>query len=182
MLIPLGILAASGAGFVDAYERIATASGDGSTTGSITFSSIPQTYKSLQVRYTAKNVTNNSGIFIQMNGIGGSSYATHNLRGDGTSVASSFASSQAYIEMTGAQATSTTAGVVVAGVIDILDYASTSKNTTVRALYGSDTTPRGIYLRSGLLNSTAAINSISFIGSAAAFSTLTRFSLYGIRG
>lgn len=180
MLIPLGFLAGSGGGSETDYELIATAFGTGSS-GTITFSSIPQDFKHLQIRYTAKNSTNQSAIFLQMNGIG-SGYAIHYLRCTGTTASSNFGTSLGYIEMLGAMATSTTASEVAGGIIDVLDYVSTTKNTTTRAIYGNTTSPQNIYLTSGLLNNTAAINALSFIASGGAFSTLTRFSLYGIRG
>jgi hypothetical protein len=182
MLIPLGILAASGAGVASDYELIATAFGTGSS-GTITFSSIPATYKHLQVRYTAKNTLSNSFMLMRFNGITtNGAYRYHRLRGSGTVVSSSESGSTNAIEMDASMASSTTTGAVSAGVIDILDYASSSKNTTIRALYGQAGPANTIYLASGALFNTAAITSLSLITGANSFATTTRFSLYGIKG
>ena len=69
------------------FESIATATGTGSS-GVITFSSIPSTYKSLQIRYMSKDTNASDGVLnpkIQFNSDTGNNYAYHELRGDGTS-------------------------------------------------------------------------------------------------
>jgi hypothetical protein len=77
---------------------------------------------------------------------------------------------------------STTANAVNAGVIDILDYSSSTKNTTLRGLYGMNDNAIAICLSSGLYNQTTAVSSITLTASANNFASLSRFSLYGIRG
>jgi hypothetical protein len=63
-----------------------------------------------------------------------------------------------------------------------LDYSSTSKNTTLRALYGMADNINRIYLSSGLYNQTTAVSSLTLTASANNFAALSRFSLYGIKG
>jgi hypothetical protein len=180
MLIPLGILGASGAGIIPDYEHIANVFGNGSAT-SLTFSSIPSTYKHLQIRFTAKRTaTNVSALEIRFNSDTSSSYAAHFLKGSGSSVTSGANTNQNTLVLFEAVARSTEAGRTSAGVIDILDYASTTKNTTVRSLHGTLDSNSNIYLNSGLYFQTSAIDSITFLGST--FSNVTRFSLYGIKG
>ena len=182
MLIPLGILAASGDDFVDAYELIATAFGTGSS-GTITFDSIPQDYKHLQIRYTAKNTSSSVRILIRMNGISSGVYIRHTLKGDLSSAeSSSSTASRTEIEMFESMTTSSNANVAASGIIDLVDYSSTSKNTTLRALYGIIDSQLGINLLSGLYNQTTAVSSLSLLSSANNFATMSRFSLYGIRG
>jgi hypothetical protein len=181
-LSALGIFSAAGAGgVVDDYELIETLVSNGSI-GTIQFSSIPQNYKHLQVRYTAKNTSSETSFGIQMNAIGTSSYFAHALIGSSTSVSSTNTGSVFSMHLINGMASSTTTGRMAAGVIDILDYASSTKNTTIRALYGQDSTNQNITLRSGLLNNTAAINIVSFVAFANNFANTTRFSLYGIKG
>jgi hypothetical protein len=186
MLIPFGVLSAAGAGepaLVSDYELIATAFGTGSS-GVISFSSIPSDYKHLQVRYTAKNTSTATQINITMNGITSGVYIRHSLFGNGSSVTSNASStSQTSIQLVESMNNSSTDSTIYnAGVIDILDYGSTSKNTTLRALYGMAGTLNRIYLSSGLYNQTTAVSSLTLTASANNFASLSRFSLYGIKG
>jgi hypothetical protein len=181
---PLGILSAAGAGVGVAgdYELIATAFGTGSS-GVISFSSIPQEYKHLQLRYTAKNSSTATQMNITLNGITSGVYIRHSLFGNGSTVASNASStSQTAIQLVESMANSTTANAVNAGVIDLLDYSSTSKNTTLRALYGMADNLNRVYLSSGLYNQTTAVSSLTLTASANNFAALSRFSLYGIKG
>jgi len=73
------------------------------------------------------------------------------------------------------------------GIIDLHDYASTTKNKTVRSFTGYDFNSLygvagSVGLRSGLFISTNAVTSISITLAASNFSTQTVFSLYGIKG
>jgi hypothetical protein len=182
---PLGILSAAGAGgvpFESDYELISTAFGTGSS-GVIDFTSIPATYKHLQIRYTAKNSSSATQMNITMNGVTSGVYMRHSLLGNGSAVSSTASStSQTAIQLVESMASSTTASAVAAGVIDILDYSSTSKNTTIRALYGMADNINRIYLSSGLYNETTAVSSLTLTASANNFAALSRFSLYGIKG
>jgi hypothetical protein len=163
------------------FELIATANGTGSS-GVITFSSIPQDYKHLQIRYTAKNSSTSTQMNIRINSITSGVYIRHSLRGNGSNAASTAASVQTLIPLVESMANSTTANAVNAGVIDILDYTSTTKNKTLRAFYGMADNLNRVYLSSGLYNQTTAVDSITFTASSANFASISRFSLYGIRG
>jgi hypothetical protein len=106
---PLGILSAAGAGVGVAgdYELIATAFGTGSS-GVISFSSIPQEYKHLQLRYTAKNSSTATQMNITLNGITSGVYIRHSLFGNGSTVASNASStSQTAIQLVESMANST---------------------------------------------------------------------------
>lgn len=160
------------------FESIATVTGNGSST-SLTFSSIPSTYKHLQIRALGRN----SSGYIRFNSDTGSNYARHWLRGNGTTASAIGGASQT--EMYGFEFTdnSDTANIYGAGVIDIHDYASTSKYKTIRSLTGADKNGSGsIYLFSGLWMNTAAITSITIYSAANAPTTDTKFALYGIKG
>jgi hypothetical protein len=72
------------------------------------------------------------------------------------------------------------------GVVDILDYASTSKNKTIRTLSGADINGAGgdLRLSSGLWFATpAAITSITLYanGGSSDFAQYSSFALYGIK-
>jgi hypothetical protein len=196
MPIPLGILAVAGAGGgagAGAYELIQTSFGNGSS-ANITFSSVPQTYKHLQLRMTTRNnYTGSAAEWLRMrfNNVSTTTYQVHNLWGTGSTTASNYYNDRAFFEDIARVAVGgAVSGNYSATIIDILDYASTSKNKTIRVLGGfTDPASSNNYLNlsSGFLNSTNAVTQIDLFSlfSAAAigyFDTNSRFSLYGIKG
>jgi hypothetical protein len=184
-LLPLGILASSGGFNPGAFEQIATAYGTGSS-GVIDFTSIPATYKHLQIRYTAKS--NNSSILnmnVTFNNVTSSSYARHHVVGTANAISAGSATSASNISLLNAITSNTLANSATAGIIDILDYANSNRNKTLRAIYGIVETGSAssfTYQASGFLNATTAISRITLTTSAHHFATNSRFSLYGIKG
>lgn len=180
-----GILAASGAGAAGAYEHIQSTILTGSQ-ASVTFSSIPATYKHLQIRYTARATSGyQPTLFVRMNGQTGTTYSEHALGGNGSIVFSEGYSSQTSIRTIAIVGGDDTANIYGAGIVDILDYASTSKNTTIRAFHAlpNAAVARQVRLASGLIyNYTPAITSIEFFTSSNDLVSGSRFSLYGIKG
>jgi hypothetical protein len=69
-------------------------------------------------------------------------------------------------------------------VLDILDYANTSKTKTTRTLMGYDKNGAGkVTLTSGLWNNTSAISSISIVPKdGSSWAEYSSFALYGIKG
>ena len=185
MLIPFGVLSAAGAGgepLIPDYELIATAFGTGSST-TVEFTSIPADYKHLQIRYTGKSMSPSGGaenLRIRFNNITTNSYASHAIEAFGTSVITNTSTSLSYIELLRGLSYSGTANAFAAGFIDILDYASASKNTTIRSLNGKTDTAE-MMINSGALFNTAAVNRVTLFG-LGNFNSGSRFSLYGIRG
>jgi len=166
-------------------EPIATVTGTGSS-GIITFSSIPQGYKHLQIRGILRNTSSNTGddsVLLTVNSDTGANYATHRLTGNGSAAgAQSYTSGTAIVPYFNANGNSG-ANIFGAYIWDFLDYANTSKNKTVRLLGGVDFNGSGtVGLISGAWFNTAAINSLTFTSGSANFSTNSRFSLYGIKG
>lgn len=191
MLIPLGILASSGAGGGGAFELISTATPNGINEVSFTnLSSLSSTYKHLQLRVTGRltwGATSRLFVYMRFNDDSGTTYAQHTVWGNGGSVQSQASTTELYIPAVPASLAE--ANVYSAAIIDIVDPFSTSKNKTTRALSGfqqaggsGDT--QGIYLRSGLWNSTAAINKISVASLTPTdyWVAGSRLSLYGIKG
>jgi hypothetical protein len=181
MLIPFGVLSAAGAGgepvFVDAFEHIATGTGTGSNT-TVEFTSIPTDYKHLQVRWAGRNTSNLNPLNIRINNISTSSYARHHVRGVSTSAQVNAEINSSDISLTVGLGTGSTLPWV-AGVMDILDPFSNTKNTTIKAAYGNGGT---IYLASGFLNNTTSVSSLQLFVQGYAFEIGSRFSLYGIKG
>lgn len=169
-------------------ELIATITGTGSS-ATLTFTSIPQTYQSLQVRGITKNT--NSGnlnvyVDVKVNGAGGTSYANHDLYGDGSAVYASGAGSEATMNRLMRTLGGNVASIMAPVVIDFHDYASTSNNKTVRSFAGYDsnnTSGSDVRLGSAVYLSTAnPISSISFTTGSGSWSTSTVLKLYGFRG
>jgi len=165
---------------VGAYESIASASGTGSS-GTITFSSIPSTYKSLQIRGLYRVVAGGDITIMRFNSVSTTSYTRHDLYGDGSTVtAQGFTTTSIFLGPNTA-ITATNPGVFIA---DIHNYASTTQNKTTRIFSGVDENGSGsVNLSSGLFNDTSAITSLSIIlKDGGSFDTSTRMALYGIKG
>ena len=186
----VGIIASSGgAAAGGAYESIATVTAS-TTQSSLTFSSIPSTYAHLEIRGIARDTIADNGavnIKLQFNSDTGSNYTRHDLRGDGTNATGNGGTAQDSITLiSGSMGDSATASTFGASIITIADYASTTRNKTVRAFCGSDAnTASGNFLMSlssGLWLNTAAITSITMLPGQTAFKAGTTFALYGIKG
>ena len=180
----LGILnsqaAGGGGGGFDLLETTTLTS----SASSVTFSGIDQSYKHLQVRMTLRSTrafaTDTWG--VRFNGVSTASYAYHRLRGNGSTVAS-IANTSMTIMDTGTFPDSTqAANIFGVSVIDVLDFSSISKNTTIKTLTGMTGSQNYVNLNSGFYNSTDAITSIS-LESPQGFSAVagTRVSIYGVK-
>jgi hypothetical protein len=171
----------------NSYESIASFT-LGSTTSTVTFSSIPSTFKHLQIRYIARTNTgasNQDQVHARFNSDTGSNYAVHRLIGDGSGVYASAATSQTYMNIGYAARNGETSNVFGVGVIDILDYTNTNKNTTTRTLTGEDANSGSdelIGLISNLWTNTSAVSQIDIFSTGASFLQYSSFALYGIKG
>lgn len=191
MPIPLGILAVAGAGAAGggAYDLLETTVLT-SSASSVTFSSLGSysDYKHLQLRIVARrgdSAGTYTTIRMRMNGVTSGSYAYHRLEGDGSSVVSAAdGTSDTRIEfaaISGDDSGTNPADSFGAVIADILDFSSSSKNTTVRALSGFASSGNSrIRLASGLFNNTAAVTSLE-VYNTVNFEIGSRFSLYGVK-
>ena len=168
----------------NAYESIATTTVGGGGSSTITFSSIPSTYKHLQVRGISRGTGGSErAVYIKFNGDSGSNYNGHNLTGNGTAASAGNEGTAGYTIGAITAGSLATASVYGASVIDILDYQNTNKYKTVRSLDGYDTNGGGkVELRSGLWMSTSAVNQIELTLSSNSFEQYSQFALYGIKG
>jgi len=167
----------------NSYESIATVTGTGSS-GTITFSSIPSGYASLQIRCNILASASNEFVSLQLNSDTGSNYTRHSLQGIGTSAVADGAANSSSINLDGYYWGPQSSYPTVL-VIDILDYTSTTKFKTVRIFNGQDNnSTRGqVGLCSGLYRSTSALSSIAInISGGINFTTDSTFALYGIKG
>ena len=176
-----------------AYDALATVTLSTST-ASVTFAGIPSEYKHLQIRAIMRSTNASSdraSMAIGFNEDTGTNYISHHLVGDGSSAsAASYTgktSTNNYIcGLANIPTSIAPSNVFGVAVIDILDYANTSKNKVVRTLTGQDqnNTSGRLTFNSGLWLSTNAITSISlqnnteYSGSLVQYSS---FALYGVK-
>ena len=190
----LGIMASQISGHLwapsGAYDSIATVTVGAGGSSTVSFTSIPSTYTHLQLRWIAQDnraTYNDSELLFRVNSDSGNNYAWHYLRGNGASVeANASTSTSSWVQtVTASSATNN----FCPGVMDILDYANTSKYKTMRTLVGYDNNNSGtgsvglLSLRSGLWQNTNAITSITITSSlGTSINQYSNFALFGIRG
>ena len=169
------------------FESIATLTAAGGET-SLSFTSIAGTYKHLQIRGIYRDTqatTNPRNLLMQFNSDTATNYVYHRLEGTGaTATASGAITQSACLISVAGMGDSATANIYGVSIIDILDYASTTKNKTMKAFAGgqNNTTNSQLGLSSSLWLSTSAITSIQLKPGNTAFKAGTTFALYGIKG
>ena len=177
-------------GAFDAIAAVTVPSGGISV---VTFDGIPSGYEHLQIRALVRGnrtpVTYDN-FNIRFNNDYENNYAAHVFYGDGRSSAvnaESATSANAIVaaQIPGSASLTNSFGVAI---IDVLDYSSNIKNTTIRSLngYESNTTGYGgiyssICLISGGWYNTAPVTSITFVPSNSPFQEFSHFALYGVK-
>lgn len=187
----LGVIASQISGHLfapsGAYDSIATYAIT-SNTASVTFSSIPQTYTHLQVRYLGRDTRTGAtqqSTFIYANGDTGANYVQHGLLSDGSSASSFAQTGRNNLNLAVIPTTTSSASMFGTAICDILDYTNTNKYKTFRTLSGQDqnNSDGTIYLFSGLWMSTSAISSLTvFPNNSQSFVQYSNIALYGIKG
>jgi len=171
-----------------AYEAIA-ATTLSSAQQTITFSSIPSTYEHLQLRcFTRLDIAASvsAAFCIRFNNDSGTNYVEHRMIGDGSTASGTGSTSPGGTSIQFGIVTGATANANVFGVTicDILDYASTNKYKTIRAITGNDNNGSGQTAEtSGAWLSTSAINRID-VGRLVSTITMvagTVIALYGLK-
>jgi hypothetical protein len=151
---------------------------------SVTFSSIPATYEHLQLRFSAACThTDVVACYFKYNGdtVTGN-YSSKRMRG-ATSTASAGATTGGAPLLFSFGPTLPAASFGV-GILDILDYANTNKNTTTVCVRGgnndSASTPDIVGMNSGLWDNTAAVHTITVTISSGNMARGSEFTLYGL--
>lgn len=153
---------------------------------SVTFSGLASYatagYKHLQIRIAVRGAVSGGlgGFRVQVNSDSSESYRIHRLYGNGSTVVSQTGSGSYLVFGDTIPNSGVTSGAFATIVLDLLDYASNSKNTTVRTLSGLAGSSSAVQLSSGVYLNTDAVTSLNLsqdfnfdlaVGS--------RFSLYG---
>jgi hypothetical protein len=184
----LGIIASQNySRITGSFESISTYTVTGSAVANVTISSIPSTYKHLQLRMLARETSATVGGQSQMriNGDSGANYTYHTLFGSGSAATSDGSGGYQWAygvdRHTNGNDPANTFG---ATIFDFLDYTNTSKYKTLRAFGGYDANGTGqIRLHSALWTSTSAITSLYFENQGGgSYAVGTQFALYGIKG
>jgi hypothetical protein len=178
------------------YQSIATVVVPSGGLSTITFNNIPQNFTHLQIRYSAQNNRASfatDDVIMYYNGDNTASrYQSHRIYGQGASTPASDGPNGVAGGLAGFMY-STTGGITGnfgAGIIDVFDYASLSKNKVSKAVSGADNnggTGSGagqIGISSSLWTPTSITNiySITFTpGNGTLYSQFSKFALYGIK-
>jgi hypothetical protein len=179
----LGIMASSISGSkanTNSYESIQTVT-VGTAQSVVSFTSIPGTYKHLQIRTLYQNTSAQSNIRMTYNSDTAANYSWHEVDGYGQPSPEASGTANASFMSIILGATGTTNLAV--GITDILEYANTNIYKTCRTLTGADTNGGINYIlfRSGNWRSTSAITRIDLTASAGNFGQYSSIALYGIK-
>ena len=140
---------------------------------------IPQTYTDLVLQWSVNASSSNASVTAQFNGISTSTYSGTDLYGTGSGQGSQRYSNITALPVGGfGVGLPTASNTYAVGTLHIMNYANTNtyKTTLTRTGDGGDGTEAVVCL----WRSTAAITSISLIGSGANFTAGSTFTLYGI--
>jgi hypothetical protein len=184
MLIPLGFIAASGAGAAGSFDLLETQVLTG-TSASVVFSNLNSsygsTYQHLQIRATTRCTTAQNAVVYRINGDTAGNYSIHWLLGQGSAVQSYGEANFTSIFDYSTVASDETTNAFAATVIDLVDPFETTKFKTIRGFGGRTTSRNHVSLFSGAWRNTNAMTSFSLAPNSGNWAIGSRFSLYGIK-
>ena len=157
-----------------------------SSAASITFSSIPATYTDLVLRVSARADAATPTVYLNFNGdtsASGTLYSHTYIRGNGSTVTSSRASSNTTVEIFGGNNQSTyTANTFSNLEIYIPSYTSTTSKPIGIATVAEDnnTAANFVNATAGLYRNSTALSSILIASASGNFVSGSSFYLYGI--
>lgn len=161
------------------YTALATETLTGTDT-SITFSSIPATYRDLVLVFDGKGTTTPISVRVRVNGDTGSNYSWVRATGGSAGVLSNSYSTTYLPLIWSNQALGTTQ---TNGILQLMDYSATDKHKTSLIRENSNNTDgTNTAMYAGRWASTTAINQIEVYVATQNFAAGCTFSLYGIKG
>jgi len=160
----------------------------GSSTASVTFSSIPQTYTDLVLRMSSRDssstgTANSAVITFNSDALGATGYSSTDLTGSGTAGASTRGTNQGGSYWSRATVTGTyTANVFSNSEFYIPNYTATSQKQ-VMGTAASENNASGAFdaINAGLYTTTTAISALTIWSGSGNFVQYSSFYLYGIR-
>jgi hypothetical protein len=164
-----------------AWTAIASTTVGAGGAATVTFSSIPQTYKNLLIKVSARN-TRSAGEAELRWTVNGSatSYANRLLQGNGSTI-SGGTTGTVYFYSGEISAATATASVFGSADIYIPNYTGGNyKSVSADTASENNATSAYTTLTNGLWSNTAAITSIAFYYSAGDWAQYSTFTLFGI--
>jgi hypothetical protein len=165
----------------NSFYSIATVTVGSGGESNITFSSIPQTYKHLQLRILSAGNYNTS-VRLRVNADSDFNYHYHGLQagnGYGNSVYSYAANTQNSMMVFDQQLGNSS--YFNSTIVDILDYTAGNKSKTFRTFSGVQNNTDGFIYRSSGLWTGGAISQMVFYFGGGDFFQYSKFALYGIK-
>lgn len=143
-----------------------------STSTSVVFSNIPQTYEDLVIIFNGAITSGFDAINMQFNYDTTSLYSRTFLAGNGSSATSSRDSnvSSMQIGIMGTEQSSS--------IWNVMNYSNTTTNKTV--ISRGNSSANSVRMAAGMWRSTSAVNSITLTAASSTFITGSTFDLYGI--
>ena len=193
----LGVIDSSKSGnlYSSSYESIQTLTVSSTGNFSVAFTSIPQTYKHLQIRYSARQTSTNAGeslVIYSTSSTGQTGYFTTRLYGvgSGSAVTDTYSNAAPFIFMPSGGNTSNMYG---SGIIEYPDYTNTTNYKSIKVWGGMETDGGAgqSYRWHGIVggvntNTFSAITDIAlavYSGSGSTgFAVNSTFALYGMKG
>jgi hypothetical protein len=157
------------------YEKI-EARTLGSTSGSVTFTSIPATYTDVVLIANYATTAANVDVRFRVNGDTGSNYSYTYLVGNGSTATSGRLANNDNIPGYFAVGTSTNGNV---SIYNLMNYSNTTTYKTVLERVSS--AEKEAVAVVGLWRNTAAINACTIYTSSSTFTVGSTFTLYGIK-
>jgi hypothetical protein len=148
----------------------------GSSASSVTFSSIPATFRDLVLVYAGTQTNASGEIWIRYNSDTGSNYSTVQMGGLGSGSGFSTSYTTTRIVPTANQAESTT--VITNIVMSIFDYSATDKHKT--SLVRANNSALGTQAQANRWANTAAITTVEITTGTGQLAAGSTFALYGI--
>lgn len=156
------------------YDEIATTTVAGSSTTTITFSSIPSTYTDLIIVAQYRAVSNNY-LMVRLNGDTGNNYSRTEMQGTGSSISNFSGSNEPYAYISSVYAPT---GEWATFILNLNNYSNTTTNKTILSRGNNATI--GTSMVANLWRNTAAVNTILLTPIGSGFDIGSTFSLYGI--
>lgn len=148
----------------------------GSSAASVTFSSIPATYRDLIIVINATAAVDFAIPAIRLNSDTGSNYSTVLMAGEsGGPISQSLTSTRYFPNYRASTGAGTTRPLIT--LVHIMDYSATDKHKT---FLSRGNTSEGVEAGAGRWANTAAVNTVQVLTADQNFATGSSFYLYGI--
>jgi hypothetical protein len=152
----------------------------GTSAASVTFSSIPATYRDLILVVADLSATASNTLYARVNGDTGSNYSNVVALGDSTGAVSLSSSSNSNGFFMGAAYQGLPTSGSSQSILQIMDYSATDKHKTGLSRYGSAGKSEVDMAASRWANTAAVTSLVLRIAPSGSFNSGTSFSLYGV--